>query len=263
MTVTSGHPQPEIASPACDLPATPTIGELWSRRSVRAYTDEPVSPRDERQILLAACQAPTAGNQQLYSIVVARDQRLKDELAHTCDDQPFIAKAPLVLVFCADVRRWWRAFRAAGADPRDPGVGDLMLAVTDATIAAQNAVVAAESLGIGSCYIGDVLERAEKHRELLSLPDHVVPCCMLALGHPTDQQLARPKPRRFDLADVVFEDRYTDPSDDELRDALACKQGHAADGDKWVRAFCERKWNSGFSREMTRSVGVWLDGFAR
>lgn len=156
-----------------------------------------------------------------------------------------------MLVFCADVRRWWRAFRAAGANPRDPGVGDLMLAVTDATIAAQNAVVAAESLGIGSCYIGDVLVRAEKHRELLALPDHVVPCCMLVLGHPTDQQLARPKPRRFDL------------SDDELRDALACKQGHAADHDEWVRAFCERKWNSGFSREMIRSVGVWLDGFER
>ena len=162
-----------------------TIAQLRARRSVRAYTDEPVSAADERAILEAACQAPTAGNQQLYSIIVVRDQSEKDELAITCDNQPFIASAPLVLAFCADVRRWHRAFLAAGADAREPGVGDLMLAVEDTMIAAQNAVTAAESLGLGSCYIGDILERREDQARILGCPRHVVPVSLLVIGHPT------------------------------------------------------------------------------
>ena len=158
-----------------------TITQLHARKSVRAFTDEPVSEQDELAILEAACQAPTAGNQQLYSIIVARSQQQKDALAKSCDNQSFIAKAPLVLVFCADVRRWYEAFAADdAAEPREPGVGDALLAVVDATVAAQNAVVAAEALGLGSCYIGDILENAEAQRDILALPPYVMPACMLS-----------------------------------------------------------------------------------
>ena len=233
------------------------ISQLHARRSVRAFTEEPVSPEDERAILEAACQAPTAGNQQLYSIIVVRDQARKDALAASCDHQDFIAAAPLVLVFCADVRRWWAAFCAEeGCDPREPGVGDLVLAIEDATIAAQNAVVAAESLGLGSCYIGDILERREDQRAILGLPRYVAPACMLVVGHPTERQLRRPKPRRFELGDVVMEDAYRDA---DARGAIAQKRAGTAES---LAGFCERKWNSGFSREMTRSVSAWLGDFA-
>lgn len=81
-----------------------------------------------------------------------------------------------------------------GCEPRKPGVGDLMLAVTDTVIAAQNAVVAAESFGLGSCYIGDIMENCEEQRRLLCLPDYVFPAAMLVLGWPTEQQKQRPKP---------------------------------------------------------------------
>ena len=241
------------------------ISQLVARSSVRAFTDEPVSAADERSILEAACQAPTAGNQQLYSIIVARDPALKKALAHTCDDQPFIARAPLVLVFCIDVRRWWRGFGLVGASPRDPGAGDALLSLEDVMCAAQNAVVAAQSLGIGSCYIGDILERREEQARLLGCPRYVVPAAMLVMGHPTPAQLARKKPRRFDVDGVVFENRYHDPSDDELRELLAQKEGHTSDPDDgfdaWLSAFCRRKWNSGFSREMSASVARTLADF--
>ena len=135
---------------------------LSARKSVRVYTDEPVTEAERNAILQAAFQAPTAGNQQLYTILNITDPALKARLADLCDHQPFIAKAPLVLVFLADCRRWLQAYKAAGIeDVRTPGVGDLLLAMADTCIAAQNAVVAAESLGIGSCYIGDVIENAE------------------------------------------------------------------------------------------------------
>ena len=239
-----------------------TIAQLHERRSARAYTDEPVSAADERAILEAACQAPTAGNQQLYSIVVVRDQAEKDELAVTCDNQPFIATAPLVLVFCVDVRRWHQAFVAAGAEPRDPGVGDFLLALEDTAIAAQNAVVAAHSLGLGSCYIGDILERREEQARILGCPRHVVPAVMLVIGHPTEGQLRRVKPVRLPLEDVVFENRYETRDADRLLEDLRPKAPASRDLADWARAFCERKWNSDFSREMTRSAAAILADFA-
>ena len=134
------------------------LESLYARRSVRAFTQQQVSAQDRAAILKAAMQAPTAGCQMLYTIIDVREH------------QPFIATAPLVLVFTADCKRWLDAFAAAGCAPRRPGPGDLLLAVADACIAAQNAVVAAESLGLGSCYIGDVLERCEEMRALLALP---------------------------------------------------------------------------------------------
>ena len=239
-----------------------TVRQLFARRSVRAFTEGPVSAADERAILEAACQAPTAGNQQLYSIIVVRDQAEKERLAVTCDNQPFIARAPLVLVFCVDVLRWHAAFVAAGSSPRDPGVGDFLLALEDTAIAAQNAVVAAESLGLGSCYIGDILERREEQAEILGCPRYVVPAVMLVIGHPTEGQLKRVKPTRFPLETVVFEDRYETRGADDHLVSLEPKRTGSGELDEWARAFCERKWNSDFSREMTRSAAAILADFA-
>ncbi len=235
------------------------LAALHARKSVRAYLDKPVSPADKRAILLAACAAPTAGNQQLYTVLDITDQALKDALAESCDHQPFIAQAPMVLVFCADCKKWYDAYREAGLTPRAPGVGDLMLAVTDTAIAAQNAVTAAESLGIGSCYIGDILEQCETNRALLRLPEYVVPCAMLVFGYPTDQQKAREKPARFPLAHIVHENGYRPMDGTELRTMF---KDRAANGfDAYMAAFCSRKYDSDFSREMTRSVQVYLDQF--
>jgi len=237
-----------------------TVKQLYDRKSVRAFTDEEISEEIVEEILTAAAMAPTAGNQQLYTILRITDQALKESLAESCDHQPFIAKGKLVLVFCADCLKWYDAFLAAGCEPRAPGVGDLMLAVSDALIAAQNAVVAAESYGIGSCYIGDIMENAEIHRETLSLPDYVFPVGMLVFGYPTEQQKARPKPPRADNRYVVHENVYHRLSPEELR-AMLLKNCTEETYRDWILKFCNRKYNSDFSREMTRSVDVYLKQF--
>lgn len=157
------------------------IKSLYERKSMRVYEDRPIPEEMKQVILEAAAQAPTAGCQQLYTILDITDQKLKEALVDTCDHQPFIAKAPLVLIFCADCKKWYDAFTEAGSEPRKPDVGDLMLAVSDAVIAAQNAVVAAESFGIGSCYIGDIIENCEEQRRLLQLPEYVFPQQCLCL----------------------------------------------------------------------------------
>ena len=239
----------------------PIIESLFDRRSVRAFTQEPVTGGEKDLILEAAFQAPSAGCQQLYTILDITDQALKDRLAVTCDNQPFIAGAPVVLIFCADCRRWWRAYQEAGCAPRDPGAGDLLLAVEDALIAAQNAVTAAHSLGLGSCYIGDILERCEEHRALLGLPDYVVPAGMLVIGHPTQQQREREKPRRFDRRFVVQENGYRDLEGAELRTMFEGRTGGQT-FDGFLTAFCKRKYDSDFSREMSRSAAEYFKQFS-
>lgn len=238
------------------------IRQLNARKSVRAFEERPVEEEAKRAILQAAMEAPTAGNQQLYTILDITDQTLKEKLAETCDHQPFIARAPLVLVFCADCRKWLKAYREAGLDPRDPGVGDLMLAVTDTAIAAQNAVTAAWSLGIGSCYIGDVMEQYEMQRELLKLPQYVFPAVMAVFGYPVRQQRERQKPQRFALDDIVCENTYREKDGDGLRKMFEGRCGGQT-YDEWMKKFCSRKYDSDFSREMTQSVAEYIKQFVK
>ncbi len=240
---------------------TETIKELMARKSIRVFTEEDITPGQKDIIFQTAMEAPTAGNQQLYTILDITDPSLKEKLANTCDNQPFIAKAKMVLIFCADCQKWYDAFEAGGCKPRKPGVGDLMLAVADAVIAAQNAVMAAESLGIGSCYIGDITEQCEVHRELLHLPPFVFPAAMVVFGYPTQQQKQRIKPKRCDSAYIVRENGYHRMEETELREML--RHNHPdRDFESWIQAFCSRKYNSSFSREMNRSVAEYLKNFS-
>ena len=239
-----------------------TIKELYERKSVRVFEDKEILPEEKAVILNAAVMAPTAGNQQLYTILDITDQTLKEKLSVTCDNQPFIAAAKLVLIFCADCQKWYDGFLAAGCEPRHPGAGDLLLAVSDANIAAQNAVTAAESLGIGSCYIGDIMENCEIHREMLGLPEYVFPAAMLVFGYPTRQQMERQKPERVAMKHVVHENGYRKMDIEELREMFEIKKG-VQTYDAWMKAFCNRKYNSDFSKEMSRSVELYIREFIK
>lgn len=236
------------------------IQQLYRRKSIRVYTEQEIGKTEKDAILRAAAEAPTAGNQQLYTILDITDQSLKEKLVETCDHQPMIAQAKMVLIFCADCKKWYDAYLAVGCQTRKPGVGDLMLAVTDAMIAAQNAVTAAESLGIGSCYIGDIMENCEAQRELLHLPEYVLPVGMLIFGYPTDQQKSRPKPERVDQKYIVHENGYKPLSKNDLEEMWTPRSGERG-YEAWMQAFCNRKYNSDFSQEMTRSVSKYLEQF--
>ena len=238
----------------------PVIRSLYERKSVRVFTGEKISEEHVRVIAQAAAQAPTAGNQQLYTMIRVTDPDKKHALSISCDHQPFIEEADLVLVFCADCLRWYRAYEEAGIEPRKPGEGDLMIAVSDALIAAQNAVTAAQALGIGSCYIGDILENAEVQKKILGLPAYVFPAAMVVFGYPTDQQKERPKPARLDLDFVLQENTYHEHTGEELRKMFEGRTG-VMTYEAWMKAFYERKYNSDFAREMTRSVRKLLEDY--
>ena len=230
------------------------INQLHARKSVRVFEDRAIEPEVKKAILEAAIQAPSAGNMALYTILDITDPETKAKLAVSCDNQPFIATAPMVLIFCADYRRWYDVFCKYVDEVRKPDMGDLFLAEADTLIAAQNAVVAAHSLGLGSCYIGDITENFEFHKELLGLPQYVVPAAMLVLGYPTEQQMNRPKPKRHGVSDLVHENGYSMEKSAMMERMLMEQQEKSGEEfADWLRRFCKRKWNSEFSREMSRS----------
>ena len=236
-----------------------TLKQLHQRKSVRVYEDRPVEAEVKQAILEAAVQAPTAGNMSLFTILDITDEVMKKKLSVSCDNQPFIATAPVVLIFCADYRRWYDVFREY-EEVRTPDVGDLFLAQADALIAAQNAVVAAHSLGLGSCYIGDITENYEFHKELLNLPRYVVPAAMLCIGYPTEHQRNRVKPVRFRTEDLVHENGYSMEKSAQMGRMLQQRTGREGEAfADWVRRFCDFKWNSEFSREMSRSCRAMVD----
>ena len=249
------------------MPTNETLSLLLARKSVRAYEPGPMPEEDVRRILEAAVQAPTAGNMSMWTAIRVTDGEKKRQLSESCDHQPFIATAPLVLVFCADVKRWYDAFCACpGADGvRAPGEGDLLLAAVDAIIAAHASVVAADALGYGSCYIGDILENVERQREILALPAYVTPVVMAVYGAPAAQQRARKKPPRFTVDELVHENAYRDVGAEGMRAMLSRRQSLSGEAlDSWLAAFLARKWNSAFNSEMTRSsaaaIAAWKAG---
>jgi FMN reductase (NADPH)/FMN reductase [NAD(P)H] len=250
-----------------------TIELIMHRRSTREYDRTPLTQEEKDTILNAALRAPTAGAMMLYTILEVQDQALKDKLAETCDHQPFISRAPYVLLFLADYQRWMDLYEAAGCwertqelniTPRTPGVGDLVLALMDALIAAQTAVIAAESLGIGSCYIGDIVENAEAHRDMFGLPRYTFPAALLCFGRPAHKP-DHPLVPRFERRFIVHQDQYRRFTALELNDLHlpfgrhSFEQGDFAGGAlNVVQANYIRKFTADFSVEMTRSVREYL-----
>jgi hypothetical protein len=204
----------------------------------------------------------------LYSIIDVQDQQIKDRLASLCDNQPFIAKAPLVFVFVADYRKWLDLFAATDcqaingcAHHRDTvGMGDLLLACQDAIIAAHTAAIAAESLGLGSCYIGDILEHDADIADLLHLPGATLPLTLLVAGYPFKQTDAS----RHASGHLVMTDRYTCATEEEIAAQIA--EHEELSPTRWkrpgishaVHALYARKFTSGFMAEMNRSAQSWL-----
>ena len=240
---------------------------LKNRVSLRTYDQRSVSQEHLETILACAMRAPTAGNMMLYSVIIVEDKGKKERLSRTCDHQPFIARAPLVLVFAADYQKWYDYYRAGDVEEyclqenitfTYPSGANLLLAACDALVAAQNAVIAGESLGIGSCYIGDIMERYEEHKELLGLPDYVFPVAMICMGYYPEGY--RKKLRsRFEKDYIVFKDSYRRLNGEAIQGMFGSLEGsftaeNPYNARNYAQAHYARKTGAPFSREMTRSI---------
>ncbi|WP_067699493.1 NADPH-dependent oxidoreductase [Nocardia jejuensis] len=174
----------------------PVLKVLHEHRSVRRYLDTPVSDDTLRLLISAAQSAPTSSNLQVWSVIAVRDPERKARLAELAGGQEHILQAPVLLVFTADFAR----LRQLAADRNSPLEGadyleSSFVGFVDAALAAQNAVVAAESVGLGTVYIGALRNQPERVAAELNLPQQVFAAFGLVVGHPDPEEKARVKPR--------------------------------------------------------------------
>jgi nitroreductase len=254
-----------------------TLDVIMKRRSTRVYSEDTITDDEKSTILEATLRAPTGGNMMLYSIVELDSQDLKDRLSETCDHQPFIAKAPWVLLYLADFQRQYDYFdycevprlcRERNIPYRTPEAADLMLACCDALIAAQTTVLAAESLGIGSCYIGDIMENYEAHRDLLRLPKYAFPIALLCLGRPARELSEKSRSSRFEREFIVYKNAYRRLSSEDFKHMYAPLEPPAGEPRRYFKdsenigqSLYLRKTSAEFSLEMIRSVKVMLENW--
>lgn len=194
-----------------------TLASLLDHRSVRAYLPDALPPGTLELIIAAAQSAATSSNLQAWSVVAVEEPARKSRLAVLARDQKHIHEAPLFLVWLADLSRLRRVANAA--DTPSDGLDYLesfVLAVIDATLAAQNAVVAAEALGLGTVYIGAIRSEPEKVAAELGLAPGVFPVFGLVVGKPDPGRPADVKPRLPQAAVLHRETYQISPEADAL-----------------------------------------------
>ena len=168
--------------------------DLISRHgSVRKYRPDPVPVETIETIISAAQRTSTSSNMQAYSVVAVMDAAKRARLAELCGNQEHIAQAPVFLAWCADLARLDRACEMRGYTQVTSYVENFLIAALDAVIAAQTAALAAESLGLGICYIGSIRNNTQAVIDLLGLPRLVFPITGMTVGWPAAEPLIRPR----------------------------------------------------------------------
>jgi len=197
---------------------------ISQHRSIRKYENRPIKKEDKEAILRAACNGSTMGNMQLYSIIVTEDKKRMQQMAVYHFNQPIATNAPLILTFCADFNRFNRycACRNTQTDAYD-NLQSYHWAFTDAIIAAQNACVAAESLGIGLCWLGTITFNMDKFIDILQLPKNVIPVACIAFGYPAEMPDLTDK---LPLEAFIHQETYHNYSNADIEQIYLQKEQH-------------------------------------
>jgi nitroreductase len=197
---------------------------LLSRRTIRKYSSKPVDDELLNNLLLMGCRASTTGNMQLYSIIISRNEEKKKELAPFHFNQKMITEAPVVLTFCADFNRFNKWCILNKAEPGYDNFLSFMTASIDSLLVAQTVCIAAESRGLGICYLGTTTYMAHKIIEVLKLPKGVVPITTVTLGWPEEHP---EQVDRLPLEAVIHKEVYNDYSSAILKNYYRDKEKRA------------------------------------
>jgi len=196
---------------------------IMRRRTVRSFLDQPVEEENVLKLLDAAIQAPSGGNIQPVSIIRIEKPEGREKMAKLAVNQPWVAKAPLCLLFCIDFHRTGKWAEAEGANyGGEKALMSFLLAYADVFCAAENVVLCATSLGLGTVYIGMVLAAMTEVRKEFDLPEKVVPVVALCIGYPKKVPAGITKLPR---AAVVHSERYEEKSTEELKQLYREKYG--------------------------------------
>jgi FMN reductase (NADPH) len=220
-----------------------TIELLLRHRSIRRFKQQAVEAEKVEAIIRSAQMAPTSSSIQAYSVIGVTDDSLRGKLAELSGNV-HVAQCPIFLVWCADLHRLGQACEAHGQTIVNDTVESFLLATVDTALAAQNAATAAESLGLGICYIGGIRNRIAEVAEVLAVPRLVYPVFGMCVGYPDQEPLVRP---RLPLKAVYHENRYDDRGtqeelaayDETYRDYLLERSG-GKNGARWTEQMAAR-----------------------
>lgn len=180
---------------------------LKSHRSIRKFSNRPISRTLLVDLIQAGQGAATSSHVQAYSVIHVKNQANREQIAELAGGQGYIASCADFLVFCADMKRPTEASAQTGANVERGMTEQLLVATVDTALMAQNVAVAAESEGLGICYIGGIRNNPQAISDLLRLPEHVYPVFGMCLGYPDQDPEVKP---RLPVEAVLKEDYYTE-----------------------------------------------------
>jgi nitroreductase len=189
------------------------IETIHQHRSIRKYKPDPIPDSLLTRLLEAGIRASSSGNMQTYSIIVTRNKDLREQLYKAHFDQNMVLEAPILITFCADFHRMRQWLRISHAPDNFDNFMSFMIAAIDAILVSQNVALAAESEGLGICYLGSTFSNCNQVGRILELPDNVVPVVGFTIGYPNED----PAPRdRLPLDGLVHQETYQDYSDERI-----------------------------------------------
>lgn len=238
-----------------------TLSLMQTRRTIRRYSERAVDETLLNRLLEAAFRAPTTGGMQVYSVVVTRDPEMKKRLAPAHFNQPALLAAPVVLTFCADFNRFVKWCKESRAVPGYENFVSFTTAMIDALLVAQQFNTAAESQGLGCCYLGTTTYNAPQIAEILHLPRLVVPVTTLTVGYPAETPA---QVERLPLEAIVHHEQYCDYDAETIRrlyaekEVLPANRGFVAENGKETLAqvFTDVRYTRADNEYFSR---VWLD----
>lgn len=186
------------------------INLLKSHRSIRKFTDQRIPRELLLELIRAGQSAATSSHVQAYSVIHVTNTANREKIAELAGGQPYIASCSDFLVFCADMKRPTDSAERTGTDVVRGMTEQFLVASVDTALMAQNVVVAAESAGLGICYIGGIRNNPAEVSDLLQLPDHVFPVFGLCLGYPDQDPEVKP---RLPVESILMEDVYREDAD--------------------------------------------------
>ncbi|MGE0048181.1 MAG: oxygen-insensitive NADPH nitroreductase [Acidithiobacillus sp.] len=219
---------------------------LQAHRSIRQFRPEPVADAVVAQIIRCGQAAASSSNIQAYSVIQVDDHNLRAQIAQLAGDQDQIRTAAIFLLFCADLHRAEHICERQGTAFVDGMTEHFLIANIDAALCAQNCVIAAESLGLGTCYIGAVRNHPQEISDLLRIPAQAYPVFGLCLGYPAQDPEVKP---RLPLSVVLKKDHY---------DASTEEDGIAAYDEEMRAYYGQRSSNSkdsSWSQQVAGLVG--------
>jgi len=190
--------------------AAGAIALLKSHRSIRKFTDEPITDDMVNDIIGAGLAAATSSNLQGTTVIRVRNPETRSAIATLAGGQSYVESCAAFFIWCADLHRSAVACEMGGGTLSEGMTEHFIIATSDCSLAAQNAVVAAESLGLGICYIGGIRNDPQQVADLFELPDQVYPVFGMCLGWPDQDPMLKP---RLPLSVTLKEERYDETKD--------------------------------------------------